>query len=91
MNGIINMTTFFNKLGYIIKYDRFCSIYKNRPIIDIFDFENQLHQKYGYYELNGKCMEDILNENYDIETVQKIMYYLGVTDEESAEIKTFNE
>ena len=42
----MEVVQFFIKLGYRIKIDSLLSIAFNRPIIDIFDFDFQVHKKF---------------------------------------------
>ena len=69
---------FFIQLGYRIKIDSLLSIAFNRPIIDIFDFDYQVHKKldpdYNY------SLEYLLNKYYDTETIEKIKYFSGAKE-----------
>ena len=66
---------FFIKLGYRVKIDSLLSIVFDRPIIDIFDFDFQVHKKfdtdYNY------SLEYLLNKYYDTEVIEKIKYFSG--------------
>ena len=42
----MEVVQFFIDLGYKVKIDSLLSIAFNRPIIDIFDFDYQVHKKY---------------------------------------------
>lgn len=66
---------FFIKLGYRIKIDSLLSIAFNRPIIDIFDFDYQVHKKFD--PDNNYSLEYILIENYNHEIIEKIKYFSG--------------
>lgn len=66
---------FFIKLGYRVKIDSLLSIAFDRPIIDIFDFDYQVHKKfdtdYNY------SLEYLLYKYYDIEVIENIKYFSG--------------
>lgn len=66
---------FFIDLGYKVKIDSLLSIAFNRPIIDIFDFDYQVHKKLD--PDNKYSLEYLLNKYYDIEVVEKIKYFSG--------------
>jgi hypothetical protein len=35
-----------------------------RPVIDVFKFDDWLHEQFGNYEDDGKSMNDLINEKY---------------------------
>lgn len=69
---------FFIDLGYKVKIDGLLSIAFNRPIIDVFDFDYQVHKKYD--PDNNYSLEYLLNKYYDIKVVEKIKYFLGANN-----------
>ena len=71
----MELLQFFIKLGYQVKIDSLLSIAFNRPIIDIFDFDYQVHQKFD--PDNKYSLDCILIKNYTPETIDKIKYYSG--------------
>lgn len=71
----MEVVQFFIKLGYRVKFDGLMSIAFSRPIIDIFDFDYQVHQKFD--PDNKYSLDYLLNKNYDNETIDKIKYYSG--------------
>ena len=71
----MEIVQFFIKLGYRVKIDGLLSIAFNRPIIDIFDFDCQVHKKLD--PDNKYSLEYLLNKYYDIEVVEKIKYFSG--------------
>ena len=66
---------FFLDLGYKVKIDGLLSIAFNRPIIDIFDFDYQVHKKFD--PDNNYSLEYLLLKYYDTEIVDKIKYFSG--------------
>lgn len=48
-----------------------------RPILNIFKFDDYLHDQYGDYESEGKSMEDMFKELFG-DDAEKIAYYFGV-------------
>ena len=66
---------FFLDLGYKVKIDGLLSIAFNRPIIDIFDFDYQVHKKLD--PENKYSLECLLLKYYDTEIVDKIKYFSG--------------
>lgn len=75
MGDIMEVVQFFLELGYKIKIDGLLSIAFNRPIIDIFDFDCQVHRKFD--PDNKYSLEYLLLKYYDIEVVEKIKYFSG--------------
>lgn len=71
----MEIVQFFIQLGYRVKIDSLLSIAFNRPIIDIFDFNYQVHKKLD--PDNKYSLEYLLNKYYDIEVVEKIKYFSG--------------
>lgn len=71
----MEIVQFFIELGYRVKIDSLLSIAFNRPIIDIFDFDFQVHKKLD--PDNKYSLEYLLNKYYDIEVVEKIKYFSG--------------
>ena len=71
----MEIVQFFIELGYRVKIDSLLSIAFNRPIIDIFDFDCQVHKKLD--PDNKYSLEYLLNKYYDIEVVEKIKYFSG--------------
>ena len=75
MGDIMEVVQFFLHLGYRVKIDGLLSIAFNRPIIDIFDFDYQVHKKFD--PDNKYSLEYLLLKYYDIEVVEKIKYFSG--------------
>ena len=75
MGDIMEVVQFFLELGYKVKIDGLLSIAFNRPIIDIFDFDCQVHKKLD--PDNNYSLEYLLLKYYDIEVVEKIKYFSG--------------
>lgn len=75
MGDIMEVVQFFLELGYKIKIDGLLSTAFNRTIIDIFDFDYQVHKKFD--PDNKYSLEYLLNKYYDIEVVEKIKYFSG--------------
>ena len=71
----MEVVQFFIKLGYRVKIDSLLSIAFNRPIIDIFDFDYQVHKKFD--PDNKYSLEYLLLKYYDTEIVDKIKYFSG--------------
>ena len=71
----MEVVQFFLELGYRVKIDGLLSIAFNRPIIDIFDFDYQVHKKFD--QDNNYSLEYLLLQNYNSEIVDKIKYYSG--------------
>lgn len=71
----MDVVQFFIQLGYRVKIDSLLSIAFNRPIIDIFDFDYQVHKKLDPDKKYS--LEYLLNKYYDIEVVEKIKYFSG--------------
>ena len=66
---------FFIELGYRVKIDSLLSIAFNRPIIDIFDFDFQVHKKFDpEYKYS---LEYLLLKNYSSKILDKIKYFSG--------------
>ena len=59
------------------------SIY-NRPILDIFKFDDYLHEKYGDYESEGKSLKDMFEELFG-DNADKIAYYFGIEENKAKE------
>ena len=74
----MEVVDFFIKLGYRVKIDSLLSIAFNRPIIDIFDFDCQVHRKFD--PDNNYSLEYLLTKYYDIEVVEKIKYFSGANN-----------
>lgn len=66
---------FFIQLGYRVKIDALLSVAFNRPIIDIFDFDYQVHKKFD--PDNNYSLEYLLNKYYGNEITEKIKYFSG--------------
>ena len=71
----MEVVQFFLELGYKIKIDGLLSIAFNRPIIDIFDFDYQVHKKFD--PDNNYSLEYLLQNYYDTEVVDKIQCSSG--------------
>ena len=71
----MELLQFFIKLGYQVKIDSLLSIAFNRLVIDIFDFDCQVHQKFD--PDNKYSLDYLLDKNYTPETIDKIKYYSG--------------
>ena len=71
----MDVIQFFLDLGYKVKIDSLLSIVFNRPIIDIFDFDYQVHKKFD--PDNNYSLEHLLTKYYDIEVLDKIKYFSG--------------
>lgn len=74
----MEVVQFFIRLGYRIKIDSLLSIAFNRPIIDIFDFDYQVHKKFD--PDNNHTLEYLLNKYYGNEILEKIKYFSGAKD-----------
>ena len=74
----MEVVQFFLELGYRVKIDDLLSIAFNRPIIDIFDFDYQVHRKFD--PDNKYSLEYLLIKYYDIEVVEKIKYFSGAKE-----------
>lgn len=49
-----------------------------RPVtIDIFAFDDRLHEKYGNHEEEGKSMRDIVTEHYGEKGMKMILNLIG--------------
>lgn len=66
---------FFKDLGYTVKIDDLLTIAFNRVIIDLFDFDYQIHKKFD--PDNNYSLEYLLIKYYDEEVLEKIKYYTG--------------
>ena len=75
MGDIMEVIQFFIELGYKVKIDSLLSIAFNRPIIDIFDFDCQVHRKFD--PDNKYSLEYLLLKYYDTEIVDQIKYFSG--------------
>lgn len=71
----MNAIKFFKDLGYTVKIDSLLTIAFNRVIIDLFDFDYQIHKKFDPY--NNYSLEYLLIKYYDEEVIEKIKYYTG--------------
>lgn len=71
----MNAIKFFKDLGYTVKIDSLLSIVFNRVIVDLFDFDYQVHKKYD--PDNNYSLEYLLIKYYDEEVIEKIKYYTG--------------
>ena len=78
MGYIMEVVQFFLELGYKIKIDGLLSSAFNRPIIDIFDFDCQVHKKFD--PSNNHSLEYLLNKYYDPEIIEKIKYFSGAKE-----------
>ena len=74
----MEVVQFFLELGYKIKIDGLLSTAFNRPIIDIFDFDYQVHKKFD--PDNNHSLEYLLTKYYDIEVLDKIKYFSGAKE-----------
>lgn len=66
---------FFKDLGYTVKIDSLLTIAFNRAIVDLFDFDYQIHKKFD--PDNNYSLEYLLIKYYDEEVLEKIKYYTG--------------
>lgn len=71
----MNAIKFFKDLGYTVKIDDLLTIAFNRVIIDLFDFDYQIHKKFD--PDNNHSLEYLLIKYYDEEVIEKIKYYTG--------------
>lgn len=71
----MNAIKFFKDLGYSVKIDSLLTIAFNRVIIDLFDFDYQIHKKFD--PDNNYSLEYLLIKYYDEEVIEKIKYYTG--------------
>lgn len=55
---------FYKYFGIKPKLDNNMTILLNKPVLDMFEFDNFLHTKYGDYENEGLSMYDIIKNNY---------------------------
>lgn len=53
------------------------AIVMKRPVLNIFKFDDWLHDRYGDYEREGKSMEDMFKQLFG-DDAGKIAYYFGV-------------
>lgn len=53
------------------------SIIMNRPIFNVFKFDDWLHEKFGDYESEKKSMRDMFNQLFGNDS-DKIAYYFGI-------------
>ena len=74
----MEVVQFFLELGYKIKIDGLLSTAFNRTIIDIFDFDYQVHKKFD--PDNTYSLEYLLLKYYDTEIVDKIKYFSGANN-----------
>lgn len=61
------------------------SLIFHRPIMSVIRFDDIMHEKYGDYEDEGKCLKDILREHYPSLPLNRIMYYTGASKTLEAE------
>ncbi|GHV71798.1 hypothetical protein AGMMS49928_25360 [Spirochaetia bacterium] len=54
--------TFHTKLNPFL--DGLLMIVTKRTVIDVFKFDDWLHEQHGNYEDDDKCLNDIINEKY---------------------------
>lgn len=71
----MNAIKFFKDLGYAVKIDNLLTIAFNRVIVDLFDFDYQIHKKFD--PDNNYSLEYLLIKYYDEEVIEKIKYYTG--------------
>lgn len=71
----MDVIKFFKDLGYTVKIDDLLTIAFNRVIIDLFDFDYQIHKKFD--PDNNYSLEYLLIKYYDEEVLEKIKYYTG--------------
>lgn len=57
------------------------SVVFRRPILNIFKFDDYLHDQYGDYESEGKTMKDMFDKLFGNDA-NKIAYYFGVGENE---------
>lgn len=57
------------------------SMIMNRPIFNIFKFDDWLHEKFGDYESEKKSMRDMFNQLFGDDS-DKIAYYFGIERKE---------
>ena len=74
----MEVVQFFLELGYKVKIDGLLSIAFNRTVIDIFDFDFQVHTKFD--PENNYSLEYLLNKYYDPEIIEKIKYFSGAKE-----------
>ena len=74
----MEVVQFFLELGYKVKIDGLLSIAFNRTVIDIFDFDFQVHKKFDTE--NNYSLEYLLNKYYDPEIIEKIKYFSGAKE-----------
>lgn len=53
------------------------SMIMNRPIFNVFKFDDWLHEKFGDYESEKKSMQDMFNQLFGDDS-DKIAYYFGI-------------
>lgn len=57
------------------------SIIMNRPIFNVFKFDDWLREKFGDYESENKSMQDMFNSLFGDDS-DKIAYYFGIEAKE---------
>lgn len=57
------------------------SVVFRRPILNIFKFDDYLHDQYGDYESEDKTMKDMFDKLFGNDA-NKIVYYFGVGENE---------
>lgn len=58
----------------------------NRPVFNIFKFDDYLHNRFGNYENDGKSMSDIFKELFGND-LDKMAYYFGINKLEKNEYR----
>lgn len=58
--------------------DNLMAMIMKRPILDVFEFDDYLHEKYGNYEDQGKSQEDIFKELFG-DKIEQAKYYFGLS------------
>jgi len=57
--------------------DLFLTKLKRRPILDMFKFDDWLHNQYGDYESEGETMQSMFKKLFGDDS-DKIAYYFGI-------------
>ena len=65
------------KLPFNKYMDAELSVGLGKPVLDLFKFDDWLHEQYGNYEENGHSMQTLLAEHYGQETADQIQQLLG--------------
>lgn len=58
-------------------HDKTLTVVFRVAVIDIFAFDDWLHEKYGEYEDEGKSMRDIVTEHYGEKGAKMILNLIG--------------